>query len=68
MVQRPGPNSISFWVLAAKGLIESPGQKPDERENAVMRDFFFLLTDTVLGIQDYIDLGSDIKRFNVSAK
>ncbi len=39
VVRRPGTNSISLGVLAVKGLIESPRQEQDERENAVMRDF-----------------------------
>lgn len=29
--------------------------------------FFFLLTDTALGIQDYIDCRSDVKCFNALA-
>lgn len=34
--------SISFWVVAMKGLIETPGYKPDKWVNMVMRVSFFL--------------------------
>lgn len=51
VVQCPGPNLISFRVLAVKELIESPGHMPVKWKNTAMWGFL-LFTDRSLGIQE----------------